>query len=78
MYASRYKIKNAIIGEMPGGALATSHRVENWPGVLSAPGGEIMDDFRRHAEIAGSTVIQDRVEGVSKVGEDRFEVKTQK
>jgi thioredoxin reductase (NADPH) len=31
MYASRYKLSNIVIGEMPGGALATSHRVENWP-----------------------------------------------
>ncbi len=31
MYASRYKIDNVIIGELPGGALATSHCVENWP-----------------------------------------------
>ncbi len=78
MYASRYKIKNAVIGELPGWALATSHCVENWPWVLSAPGGEIMDDFRKHAEAAWSTIIQDRVDIVSKVGEDRFEVKTSK
>jgi thioredoxin reductase (NADPH) len=78
MYASRYKIDNIIIGEMPGGALATSHCVENYPGTLSAPGGEIMTNFRRHAEIAGSTIIQDRVEEVSKVGEDHFILKTMK
>ena len=78
MYASRYKIDNIIIGELPGGALATSHCVENWPGVLSAPGGEIMDNFLKHAEAAGSTLIQDRVEVVAKIGEDRFEITTQK
>ena len=78
MYASRYKIDNIIIGELPGGALATSHCVENWPGVLSAPGGEIMDNFLKHAEAAGSTLVQDRVETVSKIGEDRFEITTQK
>ncbi len=78
MYASRYKISNAIIGELPGGALATSHCVENYPWTLSAPGAEIMENFRKHAETAGSTVIQDRVEEVSKVGEDSFEIKTQK
>jgi thioredoxin reductase (NADPH) len=78
MYASRYKISNAIIGELPGGALATSHCVENYPGTLSAPGGEIMWNFQKHAEAAGSTIIQDRVEDVSKVGEDRFVIKTQK
>lgn len=78
MYASRYKLSNLIIGEMPGGALATSHCVENYPGTLSAPGGEIMENFRKHAEIAGSTLIQDRVESVSKIGEDHFSVSTQK
>jgi len=33
MYASRYKLKNLIIGAQPGGALATSHKVENYPGL---------------------------------------------
>ena len=78
MYASRYKLSNLIIGELPGGALATSHCVENYPGTLSAPGGEIMENFRKHAEAAGSTLVQDRVEDMSKIGEDHFVVKTQK
>ncbi len=42
MYASRYKISNIIIGSLPGGALGTSHCVENYPGILSESGGEIM------------------------------------
>ncbi len=78
MYASRYKLSNIIIGELPWGALATSHCVENWPGVLSAPGGEIMKNFQSHAEAAWSTIIQDRVDIVSMIGEDHFEIKTMK
>jgi thioredoxin reductase (NADPH) len=35
-----------------------------------------MKNFRLHAETAGSTVIQDRVEVVSKIGEDHFSVST--
>ena len=76
MYASRYKLKNIIIGEMPGGALSTSHCVENFPGVLSAPGAEIMDNFKKHAENAGSEILQDRVKVVSKIGENHFSVST--
>lgn len=76
MYASRYKLKNIIIGEMPGGALSTSHCVENFPGVLSAPGAEIMDNFKKHAENAGSEILQDRVEVVSKIGENHFSIST--
>ena len=52
MYASRYKLSNLIIGEMLGGALATSHCVENYPGTLSESGAQIMSKFREHAEIA--------------------------
>lgn len=76
MYASRYKLSNLIIGELPGWALSTSHRVENYPGVISAPWAKIMEDFRKHAEISGSEIIQDRVEVVSKLGDNHFEIKT--
>lgn len=76
MYASRYKLSNLIIGEMPGGALATSHCVENYPGTLSAPGGDIMRNFMEHAKSAGSEFLQDRVEHVEKVSENHFSLKT--
>ncbi|MFA6090280.1 MAG: FAD-dependent oxidoreductase [Candidatus Gracilibacteria bacterium] len=68
MYASRYKLHNCIIGVMPGGALATSHKVENYPGTLSATGREIMDRFTEHAVSAGSELIQDEVSSVTKSG----------
>jgi thioredoxin reductase len=37
-----------------------------------------MKNFIKHAENAGSTIIQDRVEEVSKIGENHFVVKTMK
>ncbi len=76
MYASRYKLSNIIIGELPGGALATSHCVENWPGVLSDTWKSIMDGFAEHATASGSTILQERVESVSKNGEYDFTVTT--
>lgn len=75
MYASRYRLRNCIIGAMPGGALATSHKVENYPGTLSASGREIMDRFTEHAVSAGSELIQDEVMDVTKNG-NTFVVKT--
>lgn len=75
MYASRYKIKNLIIGAMPGGALATSHKVENYPGTISAPGKEIMDWFKEHAVSSGSEILTEIVESISK-HEDHFHIKT--
>lgn len=76
MYASRYKLSNIIIGELPGGALATSHCVENWPGVLSDSGKSIMENFADHARAAGSTILQERVETVTKNGENDFTITT--
>jgi len=69
MYASRYKLRNVVIGREPGGALATSHKVENWPGVLSASGKEIMDDFANHAVNSGSEILQDTVSYIEKTGQ---------
>ena len=66
MYASRYKIHNLIIGKEPGWALATSHKVENWPWIISAPGKEIMDDFAEHAKSFGSEILQDSVGSIEK------------
>ncbi len=75
MYASRYKIKNIIIGAQPGGALATSHKVENWPGVFSAPGKQIMDSFKEHAENSGSEILNELVVDLEKK-DDIFYIKT--
>ncbi|MDD3301964.1 MAG: FAD-dependent oxidoreductase [Candidatus Gracilibacteria bacterium] len=75
MYASRYNLKNLIIGSMFGGALATSHKVENYPGTLSASGKHIMDNFRKHAEESGSEFLQDTVARVEK-NDNLFLIKT--
>jgi thioredoxin reductase (NADPH) len=75
MYSSRYKMKNLVIGGLPGGALATSHKVENYPGVLSASGKQIMDDFKAHAVDAGSDMLEEMVSNVNK-HEDHFHVTT--
>ena len=75
MYASRYKIKNVIIGGLPGGALGTSHKVENYPGIISAPGGEIMEDFRKHAEVSGSEILTEMVTKLEK-HENHFHIST--
>lgn len=75
MYASRYRIKNIIIWAQAWGALATSHKVENWPWVLSAPGKEIMDSFKEHAETSGTEIVNEMVTNLDKVW-DIFQIKT--
>lgn len=75
MYASRYKIKNLIIWAQPGWALATSHRVENWPWVISAPWKQIMDDFKQHAIESWSEIINEMVTNISK-HDEHFHINT--
>jgi len=75
MYASRYGIKNLIIGGLPGGALWTSHKVENYPWTISAPWKEIMDTFKNHAEISGSEILTEMVTEINKHN-DHFHIKT--
>lgn len=61
MYASRYGIRNLIIWAQPGGALGTSHCVENYPGTLSESGAAIMKRFEEHAKLSGSEITYDTV-----------------
>lgn len=75
MYASRYKIKNIIIWAQPGWALATSHKVENYPWTLSASWKEIMDNFREHAISSWSEILNEMVISLEKVW-DIFNIKT--
>ncbi|RAL55827.1 hypothetical protein BLD25_03230 [Candidatus Gracilibacteria bacterium GN02-872] len=75
MYASRYEMKNLIIGAQPGGALATSHKVENYPGTISASGKQIMDNFREHAVASGSEILNEMVTEITKQN-NIFDVKT--
>lgn len=75
MYASRYKIKNLIIWGQPGWALATSHKVENYPWTLSAPWAEIMKNFKEHAQSFGSEILQEMVDDIQKI-DGGFMVKT--
>jgi thioredoxin reductase (NADPH) len=68
-------MKNLVIGAQPGGALATSHKVENYPGTASASGKEIMDNFKDHAIAAGSEMLEEMVSDLEKK-DDHFFVKT--
>lgn len=44
-------------GNTPGGALAKSHSVRNWPGVKDAPGAVIVDTLREHALGSGAELV---------------------
>ena len=75
MYASRYKLNNVIIWAQPGWALATSHKVENYPWTLSASWKEIMNNFKEHAITSWSEILSEMVTEITKEN-DIFKVKT--
>lgn len=75
MYASRYKLNNVIIWAQPGWALATSHKVENYPWTLSASWKEIMNNFKEHAITSWSEILSEMVTEITKEN-DIFTVKT--
>ncbi|MFP4112626.1 MAG: NAD(P)/FAD-dependent oxidoreductase [Candidatus Woesearchaeota archaeon] len=49
MYASRLGLKVLIIGEQPGGTLAITGKVENYPGFVSIEGQKLTDLLENHA-----------------------------
>jgi thioredoxin reductase (NADPH) len=64
IYASRYKLDNAVIGLLPGGQTAEAHRICNWPGETEILGSELAAKFERSAVAQGGVLISDRVSGI--------------
>ncbi len=76
IYAARFKLKTLVIGEVPGGTITTTHVVENWPGVITATGWDLMETLMKHVKANEVEVLTDKVTAVEKKGEFRFLVKT--
>lgn len=72
LYAARYKLKTLIISKDVGGVANLAHKVENWPGILSIPGTELMQNFKKQVESLGVKIILEEVEKLS----NKFEVVT--
>lgn len=76
IYASRYEIKNVIIGDIVGGLTTEAHKIFNWPGDPGISGFELTKKMADHAKESGSEIVLDQVLEVSKEGEQQFTVKT--
>jgi thioredoxin reductase (NADPH) len=61
LYCGQAKMPSLVLqGPKPGGALAQSHSVRNWPGVLDAPGADIVSQVREQAVRAGAVVTEEK------------------
>jgi thioredoxin reductase (NADPH) len=66
IYASRAHLKPIVIeGTMPGGQLMGTSFVENWPGITSIMGPELMRNLREHAISFGAQIVPGNVVSVS-------------
>jgi thioredoxin reductase (NADPH) len=66
IYASRYKINHLVIGKELGGQIVKTSRIENWPGVESISGPELVGKFSEQAKKLGAEIIQDEVRKLTK------------
>jgi len=49
MYGARLNLKTAMVAELPGGLITTTHLVENWPGIKSISGPDLAQSILDHA-----------------------------
>jgi thioredoxin reductase (NADPH) len=84
MYASRLGLKVLLIGEQPGGTLALTGRVENYPGFVSIDGQVLTELLENHAMDYDVDMDIDIVEEIIKtkkgfnvsLGKKRYKTKT--
>lgn len=65
IYAGRARLTPLILeGKTPGGQLMGTNDIQNWPGVPSMTGPELMNHLRDHATSVGSTCVKKTVASV--------------
>ncbi|MEX2043555.1 MAG: FAD-dependent oxidoreductase [Patescibacteria group bacterium] len=70
VYASRYKLSNAVIGPELGGYVSTTHLVEDYLGFESITGMDLAAKFSEHAKQFGAELIQEQVSGAERDGKE--------
>jgi len=66
IYAARFAMDVLIIGKVFGGLIATTHLVENYPGITSTSGQGLMDMFKEHMESLNIPYIPDEIKSIER------------
>ncbi|MEM7498118.1 MAG: thioredoxin-disulfide reductase [Pseudomonadota bacterium] len=62
VYAARALLEPVLIqGIQPGGQLTITTEVENWPGLVTTHGPELMQQMEAHARATGTEIVADHV-----------------
>ena len=75
IYCARSGLKPLVFaGNSPGGQLVSTDFIENFPGIKSISGAELMSNMISHAEAVGAEIVYDNVKCVKKSAHDCFEI----
>ena len=66
LYAARYQIKAVIIGETFGGETATGGLIENYPGIVSIEGYDLMLQMKEQVHNYDVPVIDEKADAITK------------
>jgi thioredoxin reductase (NADPH) len=70
IYAARYKVDSIVVGSNPGGNLAESYSVENYPGLEEATDGHVLGDHMlNQLKRFGTNPIPDDIQVITKTKE---------
>lgn len=76
VYAGRFNMKTAVIGDTPGGVITTTDVVENYPGFIRLTGIELAEELKKHALDYKPEMITDKVTDAQKMENGLFELTT--
>lgn len=75
IYAARASLSTVVIEQgMPGGQIATTDKVENYPGIPDIGGMELGIRFQEHAEAMGAVVTFEMITSITKDDNGFFHV----
>lgn len=66
VYSSRYQVKHALVGELPGGLMGEAHKICNWPGEIEISGFDLYQKMEKQVKEYGVEMIFSRVEKIRK------------
>ncbi|MEK6874768.1 MAG: NAD(P)/FAD-dependent oxidoreductase [Nanoarchaeota archaeon] len=76
MYSGRLNMKTLVVCENIGGTLAIAGAIENWPGIKSIDGYDLVEKIKEHALEYGITIVEKKAIQIQRSG-DHFEVQVQ-
>jgi len=69
IYAARFALDVLVIGKIFGGLIATTHLVENYPGITSTSGQGLMEMFKEHMNSLSIPYITDEIRSIEQASD---------